>query len=217
MTDDVAQLRASLDTFAVRVHRWRGQGELFEGQKDTLADQKAAAAEQEDVQKKALVVLRRLEETWRGHYEKALAALGGQGVNAVFTDDTYEVLLESTIKRGVASLDIILVKNGKRVRLKGGSGGSVVQVLAYLLRHFMTTSQHPDWRRLEALDEPFNMVAEAQRPALCQMVKEITERLGFQLLFSSHEDELLEAADVAYLVEPGGKLKTLKSPAEDRT
>ncbi|KKN84423.1 hypothetical protein LCGC14_0288850 [marine sediment metagenome] len=214
---EVAELRTELDFFQRQCAGWRGQGELLEGQKAKLDNQKAAALEQEDVQAKALIVLQSLEKTWRGHYEKALAALGGQGINAVFTDAEYEVLLESTIKRGVASLDIILVKDGKRVRLKGGTGGSVVQVLAYLLRHFMTTSQHPEWRRLEALDEPFSMVATEQRPALCQLVKEITERLGFQLIFSSHEDEVLDAADVAYLVNPGGTLTPLKSGTEDRS
>jgi hypothetical protein len=60
------------------------------------------------------------------------------------------------------------------------------------------------------------MVAAEQRPALCAMVKEITQRLGFQLLFSSHEDELLDAADMAYLVHPGGRIEKLKSSMEDR-
>ena len=214
--DTVAACRKSLDILKESVAAWRGQGELLEGQIDTLTDTRDAYAHQDDIKSKALVVLQKLEETWRGHYESAIGGLGGQGINAVFTDAEYEVLLESTIKRGVSSLDIILVKDGNRVRLKGGSGGSVVQVLAYLLRHFMTTSHRPEWRRFEALDEPFSMVAAEQRPALCQLAKEITERLDFQLLFSSHEDELLEAADVAYQVMPGGKVKLIKSPSEDR-
>ena len=214
--DTVAACRKSLNILKESVAAWRGQGELLEGQIDTLTDTRDAYAHQDDIKSKALVVLQKLEETWRGHYESAIGGLGGQGINAVFTDAEYEVLLESTIKRGVSSLDIILVKDGKRVRLKGGSGGSVVQVLAYLLRHFMTTSHRPEWRRFAALDEPFSMVAAEQRPALCQLVREITERLNFQLLFSSHEDELLEAADVAYQVMPGGKVKLIKSPSEDR-
>ena len=213
---EVAELRASLDSFQRQCAGWRGQGELLGGKKDMQDDRKATALEQEDVQAKALTVLHRLEETWRGHYEKALAALGGQGINAVFTDGEYEVLLESTIKRGVANLDIILVKDGKRVRLKGGSGGSVVQVLAYLLRHFMTTSQHPPWRKLIALDEPFSQVAEEQRPALSALIREIEDRLGFQCLFVSHETELADCADVVYAVAPGGTLNLLKSGMEDR-
>ncbi len=217
MPTDVSLLRIELTMLGSRNDRFRGQAELLEGQIDTLTDQRDTYVEQEEVQGKALVVLQRLEETWRGHYEAAIAGLGGQGINSVFVDAEYEVLLESSIKRGVANLDIILVKDGERVRLKGGSGGSVVQVLAYLLRYFMTTSQSPEWRRMEALDEPFSMLSAAHRPALCQLVREITDRLDFQLLLSSHEDELLDAADVAYEVLPGGRVELIKSPEGERT
>ncbi len=166
---------------------------------------------------KAQQVLQLLEATWRGKYQEALAALGSQGLNVVFTDDTYEVLLESTVKRGVTNLDIILVKNGERVRLKGGSGGSVVQVLAYLLRHIMTISHRPPLRKLKALDEPFSMLNRAQRPALGEMVKDITQRLDFQLIFSSDEDELVDVADMVIQVNPGGKVECIKQGTEDRS
>lgn len=215
-TEEVKTLQYDLGLVRARCHEWRGQAEMLSTQKVTLEEQKKTLLAQEEVLAKAQVVLQRLEDTWRGRYEVALAALGSQGLNAVFTDATYELLLESSIKRGVSNLDIVLVKDGQRVRLKGGSGGSVVQVLSYLLRHLTTTSHHPALRRLEALDEPFSMVAAEQRPALCALIKEITQRLGFQLLFSSHEDELLDAADMAYLVHPGGRMEQLKSNQEER-
>lgn len=214
---DLLELRHDIAALRQHVDGWRGQAQLLEGQLGNLQTQKIEWADSVDLKAKTLAVLIKLESTWRGHYEEALASLGGQGVNAVFTDAEYEVLLESTIKRGVANLDIILVKNGERVRLKGGSGGSVVQVLAYLLRYFMTTSQRPEWRRMEALDEPFSMVAAEQRPALCQLVREITDRLDFQLFLASHEEELLEVADVAYQVHAGGRVELIKSPTEERT
>ena len=211
------ELGDTLATLQRRNDRWQTQYELLDSQANELEGQRETWAARAALQDEALAVLQRLEETWRGHYEGAIAALGGQGVNSVFPDDTYEVVLETSIKRGVANLDIILVKNGERVRIKGGSGGSVVQVLAYLLRYFMTTSQSPSWRRMEALDEPFSMVSSAQRPALCQLVREITDRLEFQLFLSSHEDELLDAADVAYMVHLGGKVELIKSPEGERT
>ncbi len=216
LTQQVKTLQYDLGLVRASCHEWRGQATMLESEKSTLNTSMKEHSVREELLSAALVVLQQLEETWRGCYEVALAALGSQGLNAVFPDGTYEVLLESSIKRGASNLDIVLVKNGKRVRLKGGSGGSVVQVLAYLLRHLITTSQRPGLRLLEALDEPFSMVAAEQRPALSTLVKEITQRLGFQLLFSSHEDELLDAADTAYLVHPGGRVEQLKSKEENR-
>lgn len=216
LTQEINELQQVLRDSRQRCSEFRGQGEMLSAQQIDLNGRKESLQARESLLQKVLVVLLRLENTWRGRYEAGLAATGSYGLNAVFTDAKYEVLLESNIKRGVANLDIILVKDGQRVRLKGGSGGSVVQVLAYLLRHLITTSQRPALRLLEALDEPFSMVAAEQRPALCAMVKEIAQRLDFQLLLTAHEDELLDAADVAYHVHPGGWVERLKSPQEER-
>lgn len=161
-------------------------------------------------------LLERLEQTWAGEYEEKLAAIGSMGLNAVFPANVYEVILEHTTKRGTAHLDIVLSKDGKRVAIKGGSGGSIVQLLAYLLRHLTTVSQQPPLRLIEVLDEPFSMVALAQREALCALMRDITERLGFQLIFSSHEEELLEAADTALRVHRGGEIEPLKVAKGDR-
>lgn len=217
LSDELATLRTKLGPCRQRIHEWRGQAQLLGTQKETLQQQRDELQAKAELKAKAQVVLQRLEDTWRGKYEAVVGGLGSQGLNTVFTAGQYEVLLESNVKRGVANLDIVLVKDGQRVRLKGGSGGSVVQVLAYLLRHFMTSSHRPDLRHLMALDEPFSMVRGEQRPALGALVKEITQRLGFQFLFSSDEDELVDVADVVIRIHSGGRVEQLKSPQEERT
>ncbi|KKL47291.1 hypothetical protein LCGC14_2337000 [marine sediment metagenome] len=214
---DIIALQRELTTVRQRCHGWRGQATMLHDRQAEHRNNQERSAHEIDVLEKAQQVLQLLETTWRGKYQEALAALGSQGLNAVFTNDTYEVLLESTVKRGVTNLDIILVKNGERVRLKGGSGGSVVQVLSYLLRHIMTISHRPELRKLKALDEPFSMLNRAQRPALGELVKDITQRLDFQLIFSSDEDELVDVADVVIQVHPGGRVECVKTKEEDRS
>lgn len=211
---DLAPLREDVASIRQRVHAWKGQAELLLTQQKNHQQKKDELEAKVELKKKVQKVLQQLEETWRGAYEEALGALGGRGLNAVFTSGKYEVLLESNIKRGASSLDIVLVKDGNRVRLKGGSGGSVVQVLAYLLRHLMTTAQKPALRRLAVLDEPFSMLRPEQRPALSMLVEDITNRLDFQFLFSSDEDELADVADVVYQVYPGGKVELIKKGQE---
>ena len=214
--DEMQTLASDLGATRSTLSEWRGQAAHIQREIVTVT----AALEQAQTRVSALEpaqeVLEHLEQTWAGQYEEKLGAIGSMGLNAVFPDSEYEVLLEHTTKRGTAHLDIGLVKDGKRVRLKGGSGGSIVQLLAYLLRHLTTVSPHPPLRLIEVLDEPFSMVAQAQRPALCALMKDITERLGFQLIFTSHEDELLDAADTALLIQPGGRVEKLKVSKGDR-
>lgn len=215
--DETQTLINDLRGLQSRISEWRGQETLF--QQTIVAAQGALekAQARASVLEPSQELLERLEETWAGEYEEKLSAIGSMGLNAVFPDNVYEVLLEHSTKRGTANLDILLVKDGKRVRIKGGSGGSIVQLLAYLLRHLTTISPTPPLRLIEVLDEPFSMVAQSQRPALCALMKDITEKLGFQLLFSSHEDELLEAADVAIRIHRGGKVEQLKVVSGDRS
>lgn len=214
---NLTSIRSNLAAVRQSVAGWQGQAELLKGQQRIHQQRRDELEATIGIKTQAQTILQQLEGTWRTKYEAGLAALGSWGLNAIFTQAQYEVVLESTIKRGAASMDIALKKDGQRVRLKGGSGGSVVQVLAYLLRHLMTTSQPSGWRLLEVLDEPFSQVQDEQRPALCEMVKEITRRLGFQFIFTSHGAELLEIADVAYRVEAGGVVTRLKSREENRS
>ena len=209
LTNDLRGLRR-------RLSEWKGQEDLLQSTIVTAKDALEGAQARVSLLEPAQELLERLEETWAGEYEAKLSAIGSMGLNAVFPDNVYEVLLEHSTKRGTAHLDILLVKNGKRVRIKGGSGGSIVQLLAYLLRHLTTISPTPPLRLIEVLDEPFSMVAQSQRTALCALMKDITEKLGFQLLFSSHEDELLEAADTALRIHRGGKVEQLKVVSGDR-
>lgn len=194
--------------------------QIQQGRKQTIQQNKhnldtSISTQEESItnHEKALTILQELESTWRGVYEEALAALGTKGLSAIWQKDI-QVVLESSVKRGVANLDIVLVKEGQKVRIKGGSGGSIAQILTVILRILITTSSRPALRPLLALDEPFSQVAEEHRPALGQLLKELTSRLGLQLLFVSHERELADYADVVYEVKEDGKVVQVKREDE---
>ena len=186
-----------------QLHEWSGQAGLLRSKQLTLMVDEERHRSQSGLYEKARVVLQELEGTWRGKYEAALAALGSQGLSSIWGDKR-EVVLESSVKRGIAHLDLALVKDGKRVRLKGGSGGSVNQVLAVILR-VLTTLSNPTQRLFFALDEPFSQVAAAQRPAVCELVQGLREQLGFQLVVAAHEEELADAGDVVYQILGDGR------------
>ncbi len=200
---EVNHLGSELDGILRQVHSWGGEYHVLDRMRRLNLEKRHELEAEEVLYDAALTVLQDIETGWRGTYEEALAALGAQSLTTIW-EKPFEVKLETTIKRGVAYLDIVLVKNGKRVRIKGGSGGSVAQVLGVTLRIIFTLSSSMGMRPLLVLDEPYNMVAAAQRPALCAVLRELSDRLGLQFLMSAHEDELMDAADVAYNILPDG-------------
>ena len=214
---NLIELRSSSRELRSKVSAWQGQAELLQSEisdtKQKINNLQSAVGDHEE----AIVILQELEKTWRGSFEEALASLGGEGLSVVF-DKKIEVILESTIKRGVASLDLALITEGLRTRIKGAKGGSVAQVLAVVLRILLTISNRPAIRSLWILDEPFSMVSSEFRPALCEMLRNMIEQLDSQFLFTSHEDELTDAADTVLHVKPDGKgtVIQLKSREEIR-
>ena len=99
--DNFSNCLLNLSALQLRNTQWRARYELLDNQVAELEGQRDTWKERAELQGEVLAVLQRLEETWRGHYEQAIAALGGQGINSVFADHEYEVLLETSIKRGV--------------------------------------------------------------------------------------------------------------------
>ena len=198
------ELRATSRELAAKVSAWQGQAELLQSEISSTKKEITSLQSTVSDHEEAIVILQELEKTWRGSFEEALASLGGQGLSAVF-DKEIEVILESSIKRGVASLDIALITEGLRTGIKGAKGGSVAQVLAVLLRILLTISSRPALRPLLILDEPFSQVSAEFRPALCEMLRNIIGRLDAQYIFTSHEDELTDAADTVYQIKADGK------------
>ena len=170
-----------------------------------------------DEHEQAIVILGELERTWRGTFEQALSDVAGQGLSAVFGKDM-RVGLETKTKRNAAFTDITLTTDGLKTRVKGAKGGSVAQVFAAQLRELMTLAHRPEARLIMILDEPFSQVSQGFQPALCAMLREMSNKLGFQWLFSSHSSELEEAGDVVYQVLGDGKgtLELVKSAEEIR-
>lgn len=204
MLPDIDALLVDLDNISNRVQEGKGKVQYQVERKAALESRISKHTTTLAHNEKALTILHELEATWRVVYEDAFAGLGTQGLSAVFGKDM-EVLLTSTVKRGTASLDVDLIKEGKKTKIKGGSGGSVAQVLVFLLREIITLSGRPAPRPLMALDEPFSMVSKEFRPALCAMIRDFSSRLGVQCLFASHEDELADVADSVVLIHGDGK------------
>ena len=215
LTEQIIGANRSLSLLRQRVDQWKGQKSLLDRQVEHAERKQEEESSLRDVDEQSLVILHELEETWRGKFESALAGVGGQGLSAVFGENI-EVVIDSVIKRGVANLDMHLITEGLETDIMGSKGGSVVNVFSSLLRFLFTLSNTPELRRILVLDEPFSMVSVEYRPALCDMLREMAGRLGFQLIFTSHEEEMVESADTAYVIQKDGKgtLEKLKSPEE---
>lgn len=184
----VAQLRTSLD---------RKQGafdqlkELQKRQKvrvDELTAESNSAAQAHDL-------LQQMADRERDALQARIETLVTYGLQSVFGEG-YSFHLEQAVSRGVVTYDFKLQLDGRTTSLVEAHGGGVLAVVGYLLRVVHTILSGS--RRLLLLDETFAHVSRAHLPAVVELVRVLSDKLGFQHVVITHADEFEELADVTY-------------------
>lgn len=123
-----------------------------------------------------------------------------QSLQAVFGDE-YSFEVEDQIQRNKPETNFYVVIDGRRHLLKGELGGGVVDLVAFSLRVVLWAITSPRTRYTIILDEPLKFVDKTRLEQVGVMIKKLSEMLGLQFIIVTHEEQLMDAADRAYLVE----------------
>lgn len=92
-------------------------------------------------------------------------------------------------------VSIRVEKDGKEYDPLGTSGGGVIDMIAFGLR--IASLLLSDRRRILILDEPFRFVSADYLPLAGELLTELAERYGIQLVIVTHSDRLVAGKVVA--------------------
>lgn len=104
-------------------------------------------------------------------------------------------------KEGKPKTEFKLLDNGKEIDIMNSVGGGLIDVISFVLRILVLVSVKPRRRRILFLDEPFRNVSENYRPQVAKLIKSLSQQLDLQIVMVSHQQEFIEIADKAYLLE----------------
>jgi len=79
---------------------------------------------------------------------------------------------------------------GEYVSIMDAHGGGIVQVTAFILHAYALSYSNAD--KILILDEPFNNVSKEYKEVLAVLISELTDKLGFQFIMVSHDQELMD-------------------------
>ncbi len=119
-----------------------------------------------------------------------------------------ELKVKTDYKRGSATVEFVITRDGQEEDALRAQGGSVVNILSVGLRiialQMMSLNQSDTHRKFLVLDEPDAWLRPDLVPRLVAIIKDAGKKLGFQtILISHHELSLLEPfADKVYRFEP---------------
>ena len=114
---------------------------------------------------------------------------------------------DASFKRGAASLEFSVARNGNQEDVNRGQGGSVQNVLSVGLRLFaLARLDESEHRRFLVLDEQDCWLRPELVPRLVNIVSRAAKELNFQVIMISHHDVSLfeQFADKIYQFDPEG-------------
>jgi hypothetical protein len=120
-------------------------------------------------------------------------------------DQPIQLKANAEFKRGAASVDFWIDRDGHKEDILKGQGGSVANILSVGLRMFaLTTLDETKHRRFLVLDEQDCWLRPDLVPRLVKIVRDAGQALGFQVLMISHHDRAVfeEYADRIFEFRP---------------
>lgn len=173
---------------------------------------------QEDLLK-ARYVLVEVQQLTQKHFKEKFESLITLAICSVW-DRPLRFCLEFEQKRNQMQCNIVVketVDGVERVYddLKNEVGGSMLDVIAFAGRIILWSLEQPRSRNVIVLDEPMKNMGELIVLG-GQIIREISHNLGFQLVIITHDKELIEIADKAWLISHDGNKSHLKLIKDER-
>lgn len=140
-----------------------------------------------------------------------------QALQAVF-GPLFFFKVKNEIKRNQAETYFSVMENGHLLDMEDESGGGLMDLVALCLRVVLWAINTPRTAPVIILDEPLKFLDGVRLEQAGQMICKLSEMLGIQFIIVSHEDQLIDSADVMYRVEKIGDLSEVtcvKSAAKE--
>lgn len=183
------------------IYKWRSRLERSKGAKKQM-EQFLADTEQAIKQTKreirqheqAIEIVKEVglktQQTLQFHISNTVS----MALTSVF-EDAYEMLVEFVQRRGKTECDLLFGRGDSQINPLSASGGGAVDVASFALRVASWSMQTPRTRNVLLLDEPFKNVSEGLLPKASELLKQVSEQLGLQIIMVAHSDTLIESAD----------------------
>lgn len=147
---------------------------------------------------KARALVQKVAEETQKKIEFQISNLVSLALASVFPDP-YTFKVEFVQRRNRTECDFFFVKDGNSIEPISSSGGGAIDVAGFALRIAIWSlkKSHP----IFILDESFRFVSVDLQEKCSQMLKELSDKLGIQIILISHLPNIINSADTAIKVE----------------
>jgi hypothetical protein len=180
-----------------------GAVEAAKNMRDILAEDEY----DQEVLEAVVGVLTAMSAAWRKHFEESLTLMVSRGLTLVL-GEPMRFIVESKARGNGIGVEFKLEQDGLETDILEAKGGTVVNLVNFLLRLAVVLATHPPLRRIVVLDEAFAHVSAEYVPALASLLRTLCDETGVQFLLVTHEPAYGDAADVVYEVTQANRVST---------
>ena len=168
----------------------------------TEEDLKKSQQHMENLLKARELISAEAEATQKA-FQQRINSLVTMVIRSVFVEREIDFKLSIERKKNRLEVKPMLIENGIEYDDIGYDfGGSMIDLISFALRVVLWSMQKPKSRAIFILDEPFKQIGKGvMLERAGQMVKELSEKLGLQIILVTHEKQLQEIADKSFLVD----------------
>lgn len=149
----------------------------------------------------AMSFLQLLAKETQQNIEKKLSKIVTSALQTVYPEENYEFKIKFIEKRNSTECQLLFAKDGDEFSPLEESGGGPIDIAALaLLVSFIKLEKK---RPLIITDEPFKNVSKQKLPIAVQLLKNICEKLDFQIIMVTHFDEIIKFSDKSFKIVKG--------------
>lgn len=153
---------------------------------------------------KARWVITEVTRLTQKRFKQRVESLITMVIRSVFNRDfEFELVMER--KRNKLECRPVIKENGNEFDPKFERGGGLIDVISFAFRIVLWSLEKPRSRNVFVLDEPFRFIGKGEMlKRVGKMLKELSEKLDFQIIMVTHEKQLEIVADKIFEVSYDG-------------
>jgi len=125
--------------------------------------------------------------------------------------DPYQFKIEWDIKNNRTQCLMYVEKDGFKAEPNKDSGGTINDLISTTLRvSLWSLAGHGRSSPVFILDEPGKFVSEDLRPAFSLFLKSLCDKLGLQMIVSTHSEDLIDGSDNIIKIVKKGKYSMIE-------